>query len=130
MLLYNVHIVHCYIAQHCLSMHGGYWCKKSDLVIVVLIHRPAQKTSHHSFLVFPVDYCGSSGNCAVTGPKAPGNGNTKVLNYYKQSMLPQCHNIAIQCHSLIEIPTESITALWVRLNVKWEIGKCLPRPSF
>ena len=21
-------------------------------------------------------------------------------------------------------------ALWVRLNVKWEIGKCLPRPSF
>ena len=24
----------------------------------------------------------------------------------------------------------SSIALWVRLNVKWEIGKCLPRPSF
>ena len=23
-----------------------------------------------------------------------------------------------------------LCALWVRLNVKWEIGKCLPRPSF
>ena len=24
----------------------------------------------------------------------------------------------------------SHTALWVRLNVKWEIGKCIPHPSF
>ena len=23
-----------------------------------------------------------------------------------------------------------VIALWVRLNVKWEIGKCLPRPPF
>ena len=26
--------------------------------------------------------------------------------------------------------TVHLNALWVRLNVKWEIGKCLPRPSF
>ena len=29
--------------------------------------------------------------------------------------------------SVLSLPTN---ALWVRLNEKWEIGKCLPRPSF
>ena len=32
---------HCYIPQHCLSLHGGYWCKKErDLVRVVVFSVP------------------------------------------------------------------------------------------
>ena len=26
---------HCYIAQHCLSMHGGYWCNKNEILIKI-----------------------------------------------------------------------------------------------
>ena len=26
---------HCYIAQHCLSIHGGYWCKKNEILIKI-----------------------------------------------------------------------------------------------
>ena len=27
---------HCYIAQHCLSIHGGYWCNKNVILIKIL----------------------------------------------------------------------------------------------
>ena len=45
-------------------------------------------------------YCSRNGNSAMKGQKHIGS--AKVVYYYKQNMLSQCHG-------LIEIPTESIT---------------------
>ena len=43
-------------------------------------------------------------------------------------------NVGSSCHILLAAncvcSPENINALWVRLNVKWEIGKCLHCLSF